>query len=201
MGVPRHRRSGGQSVSPPTPSAITHWLDGITLSRKVLRSCAVDPDVRGGHRSPDSDDQAHTPSRQAASPTRSKPSAPQDGRCWAFGEWVHMLAEYGRAALRDPDGRVAARSPAGACSTFRSAASAVAAQSWDIGRIPSGEQARGITLNDTVLAMSAGRAALPAGPLTPPDQPLIARSGVDARNGVTAGERAMRSHSCSAIWH
>lgn len=99
-----------------------------------------------------------------------------------------MLAEYGRAALRDQTAVLPYEAPRSMFNLPISGSRRVAAQSWDIGRILKVSKARGITLNDTVLAMSAGalrRYLLAHDAL--PDQPLIASIPVSMRTGGDGG--------------
>ena len=95
-----------------------------------------------------------------------------------------MLAEYGRAALRDQTAVLPYEAPKSMLNVPISGSRRVAAQSWDIKRILKVSKARGITLNDMVLAMSAGalRRYLLANDALP-DEPLIASIPVSMRTG------------------
>ena len=142
-----------------TYAKVHHSLsDGITLTRKVLQSCSIDPDERG--RSP------------MWSPAEERPKPARQGRI------AH------RAALRDQTAVLPYEAPKSMLNVPISGSRRVAAQSWDIKRILKVSKARGITLNDMVLAMSAGalRRYLLANDALP-DEPLIASIPVSMRTG------------------
>ncbi len=162
--------------------------DGITLTRKVLQSCAVDPDVRG--RPPmwsPAGERPKPPQRRIAHPVETFRSA---GRTlMGFRGMGSMLADYGRAALKDQTAVLPYEAPKCMLNVPISGSRRVAAQSWDITRILKVSKARGVTLNDVVLAMSAGalrRYLLANNAL--PDEPLIASIPVSMRTGGSAGE-------------
>ena len=168
-----------------TYAKVHHSLsDGITLTRKVLQSCSIDPDERG--RSPmwSPAEERPKPARQGriAHPVHTFRSA---GRTlMGFRGMGSMLAEYGRAALRDQTAVLPYEAPKSMLNVPISGSRRVAAQSWDIKRILKVSKARGITLNDMVLAMSAGalRRYLLANDALP-DEPLIASIPVSMRTG------------------
>ncbi|MBU3751218.1 MAG: hypothetical protein FGM52_12370, partial [Mycobacterium sp.] len=162
--------------------------DGITLTRNVLASC-----------SPDSADRGLPPMWAA----EAEPSAPETpGR---FGNPVDMfraagrsllgfrgmggmMADYGRAALKDQTAVLPYAAPRSMLNKPISGSRRVAAQSWDIARILKVGKVRGVTLNDVVLAMSAGalRRYLIANDALP-DEPLIASVPVSMRTGEEGG--------------
>ena len=98
-----------------------------------------------------------------------------------------MLAEYGRAALKDQTAVLPYGAPRSMLNVPISGSRRVAAQSWDLGRVLRASKARGVTLNDMVLAMSAGalRRYLIANDALP-DEPLIASIPVSMRTGGAA---------------
>ena len=164
--------------------------DGITLTRKVLQSCTVDPDVRG--RPPMWSPGEQVPRLESGSriahPVETFRAA---GRTlMGFRGMGSMLAQYGRAALRDQTAVLPYGAPRSVLNGPISGSRRVAAQSWDIDRVLKVGKARGVTLNDMVLAMSAGalRRYLLANDALP-DEPLIASIPVSMRTvGDAAGE-------------
>lgn len=162
--------------------------DGITLTRKVLRSCTVDPDVRG--RPPmwtrDEEVPRPEPRSRVAHPVETFRTA---GRAlMGFRGMGSMLSQYGRAALKDQTAVLPYEAPRSMLNVPISGSRRVAAQSWDIGRVLKAGKARGVTLNDMVLAMSAGalRRYLLANDALP-DEPLIASIPVSMRTAGGAG--------------
>ncbi len=163
--------------------------DGITLTRKVLQSCSPDPEVRGrppmwaaGDERP-----AVAKQRRIAHPVETFRSA---GRTlMGFRGMGSMLADYGRAALKDQTAVLPYGAPKSMLNVPISGSRRVAAQSWDIARILKVAKARGVTLNDMVLAMSAGalRRYLLANDALP-DEPLIASIPVSLRTGDGDGQ-------------
>ena len=100
-----------------------------------------------------------------------------------------MLAQYGRAALKDQTAVLPYEAPRSMLNVPISGSRRVAAQSWDIARILKVAKARGVTLNDMVLAMSAGalRRYLLANDALP-DEPLIASIPVSMRTGGSGAD-------------
>jgi WS/DGAT/MGAT family acyltransferase len=163
--------------------------DGITLTRKVLQSCSIDPDVRGRPPmwSPAQERPRPEKQRGVVHPVQTFRSA---GRAlMGFRGMGSMLAEYGRAALKDQTAVLPYKAPKSMLNVPISGSRRVAAQSWDIKRVLKVSKARGITLNDMVLAMSAGalRRYLLANEALP-DEPLIASIPVSMRTGDGDGE-------------
>ncbi len=162
--------------------------DGITLTRKVLQSCSADPEVRGKPPMWTPDDQAPGPAvrRRAGNPLEMFRNA---GRSlMGFRGMGSMLAEYGRAALRDQTAVLPYEAPRSMLNKPISGSRRVAAQSWDIARVLTVAKKRGVTLNDVVLAMSAGalrRYLISHDAL--PDDPLIASVPVSIRTGGAGG--------------
>jgi WS/DGAT/MGAT family acyltransferase len=99
-----------------------------------------------------------------------------------------MMAEYGRAALKDQTAVLPYEAPRSMLNKPISGSRRVAAQSWEIARILEVAKSRGVTLNDIVLAMSAGalRRYLIANDALPND-PLIASVPVSMRSGDGGG--------------
>jgi len=172
--------------------------DGITLTRKVLASCSPDAQVRGmppmwaaadsaefsDGSGPDASNPA--PKRRIGNPVETFRNA---GRSlMGFRGMGGMMAEYGRAALRDQTAVLPYGAPRSMLNKPISGSRRVAAQSWDIARVLKAAKARGVTLNDVVLAMSAGalRRYLIANDALP-DEPLIASVPVSMRTGGEAG--------------
>lgn len=163
--------------------------DGITLTRKVLQSCTTDVDGRGKPPmwAPSGDAPRPDKQRRIAHPVETFRSA---GRTlMGFRGMGSMLADYGRAALRDQTAVLPYGAPKSMLNVPISGSRRVAAQSWDIKRILKVSKARGVTLNDIVLAMSAGalRRYLLANDALP-DEPLIASIPVSLRTAGDAGE-------------
>lgn len=158
--------------------------DGITLTRKVLGSCSADPDARGRPPMWSPDGQAPRPAakRRVGNPIETFRHA---GRSlMGFRGMGSMLAEYGRAALKDQTAVLPYAAPRSMLNKPISGSRRVATQSWDIARVLKVAKARGVTLNDVVLAMSAGalRRYLIANDALP-DDPLIASVPVSMRTG------------------
>lgn len=168
--------------------------DGITLTRKVLQSCSPDAQVRG-----------RPPMWTADDPPRDDVATPGPESRRRFGNPVEtfrnaghslmgfrgmggMMAQYGRAALRDQTAVLPYEAPRSMLNKPISGSRRVAAQSWDIARVLKVAKARGVTLNDIVLAMSAGalRRYLVANDALP-DDPLIASVPVSMRAGDGGG--------------
>ena len=163
--------------------------DGITLTRKVLQSCSTDSAIRG--RPP------------MWSPVDAAPRVEKKGRIahpvetfrnagrtlMGFRGMGSMLAEYGRAALKDQTAVLPYGAPRSMLNVPISGSRRVAAQSWDIARVLKVSKARGVTLNDMVLAMSAGalRRYLIANDALP-DEPLIASIPVSMRTGGSGAD-------------
>ena len=163
--------------------------DGITLTRKVLQSCTIESDIRG--RPP-----MWTPTEAAPRVEKhSRVAHPVEtfrnaGRTlMGFRGMGSMLAEYGRAALKDQTAVLPYEAPRSMLNVPISGSRRVAAQSWDIARVLKVSKARGVTLNDMVLAMSAGalRRYLIANDALP-DEPLIASIPVSMRTGGSGAE-------------
>lgn len=169
--------------------------DGITLTRKVLQSCSPDPGVRGmppmwtpSDEAADAAQPAGTESkrRRVANPVEAFRNA---GRSlMGFRGMGSFLAEYGRAAIKDQTAVLPYAAPRSMLNKPISGSRRVAAQSWDIARVLRVVKARGVTLNDIVLAMSAGalRRYLIANDALP-DEPLIASVPVSMRTGGAGG--------------
>lgn len=163
--------------------------DGITLTRRVLQSCSPDPAVRGMP-------PMWTPVEEArsAEPRRRRISHPVEtfrnaGRSlMGFRGMGSFLAEYGRAAIKDQTAVLPYAAPRSMLNKPISGSRRVAAQSWDISRVLKAAKARGVTLNDIVLAMSAGalRRYLIANDALP-DDPLIASVPVSMRTAGAGG--------------
>lgn len=157
--------------------------DGITLTRRVLQSCSIDPDVRGVPPMWAAEDELSVKSaRRVSNPVEAFRNA---GRSlMGFRGMGGMMAEYGRAALKDQTAVLPYEAPRSMLNKPISGSRRVAAQSWDIVRILRVAKSRGVTLNDIVLAMSAGalRRYLIANDALP-DDPLIASVPVSLRTG------------------
>lgn len=162
--------------------------DGITLARKVLQSCTTDPELRGRPPMWSPGEERPKPAhRRIVHPVETFRSA---GRTlMGFRGMGSMLADYGRAALKDRTAVLPYEAPKSMLNVPISGSRRVAAQSWDITRILKISKARGVTLNDVVLAMSAGalRRYLLANDALP-DDPLIASIPVSMRTGGGGGE-------------
>lgn len=163
--------------------------DGITLTRKVLQACSIDPDARDNPPmwSPSGQSKTPKPQRRAVNPLdtfRSAGNALMD-----FPGMGSMLFEYGRAAIKDQTAVLPYTAPRSMFNRPISGSRRVAAQSWDIARVLRVGKARGVTLNDVVLAMSAGalRRYLLANDALP-DDPLIASVPVSLRTSGAGGE-------------
>jgi diacylglycerol O-acyltransferase len=163
--------------------------DGITLTRRVLQSCSPDPAVRGMPPmwSPVDEPRSAAPKRRRVThPVEAFRSA---GRSlMGFRGMGSFLAEYGRAAIKDQTAVLPYAAPRSMLNKPISGSRRVAAQSWDIARVLKAAKARGVTLNDIVLAMSAGalRRYLIANDALP-DEPLIASVPVSMRTGGAGG--------------
>lgn len=163
--------------------------DGITLTKRVLQSCSPDPAVRG---MPPMWTPVDEP--RSAGPKPRRMSNPVDtfrnaGRSlMGFRGMGSFLAEYGRAAIKDQTAVLPYAAPRSMLNKPISGSRRVAAQSWDIARVLKVAKARGVTLNDIVLAMSAGalRRYLIANHALP-DEPLIASVPVSMRTGGAGG--------------
>lgn len=160
--------------------------DGITLTRKVLASCSPDAQVRGMPPMWAAEADAGTPQpepkRRLGNPVETFRNA---GRSlMGFRGMGGMMAEYGRAALKDQTAVLPYEAPRSMLNKPISGSRRVAAQSWDISRILKVAKSRGVTLNDIVLAMSAGalRRYLIANDALP-DDPLVASVPVSMRTG------------------
>jgi WS/DGAT/MGAT family acyltransferase len=158
--------------------------DGITLTRKVLASCSPDAQVRGMPPmwAAEADDSAPASAskRRIGNPVETFRNA---GRSlMGFRGMGGMMAEYGRAALKDQTAVLPYEAPRSMLNKPISGSRRVAAQSWDIARVLKVAKARGVTLNDIVMAMSAGalRRYLMANDALPRD-PLIASVPVSMR--------------------
>ena len=163
--------------------------DGITLTRKVLQSCSTDSGLRGSPPMWTPTDAALKPEKQSrvAHPVETFRNA---GRTlMGFRGMGSMLAEYGRAALKDQTAVLPYEAPRCMLNVPISGSRRVAAQSWDIARVLKVGKARGVTLNDMVLAMSAGalRRYLLANDALP-DDPLIASIPVSMRTGGSGAD-------------
>jgi len=162
--------------------------DGITLTRKVLQSCSIDPDVRGMPPMWAPGEQAPTleKKRRVVHPVETFRNAGH--ALMGFRGMGSMLAEYGRAAIKDQTAVLPYAAPRSMLNKPISGSRRVAAQSWDIARVLKAGKARGVTLNDIVLAMSAGalRRYLLANDALP-DEPLIASVPVSMRTGGAGG--------------
>ena len=178
--------------------------DGITLTRKVLQSCDIDPELRGKPPmwAPAHDRPAAEKVQRVVNPVETFRSA---GRTlMGFRGMGSMLAEYGRAALKDQTAVLPYNAPKSMLNVPISGSRRVAAQSWDIKRILKVSKARGLTLNDMVLAMSAGalRRYLLANDALP-DEPLIASIPVSMRTGgeSESGGNAITFVLCNLATH
>ncbi|WP_293311862.1 wax ester/triacylglycerol synthase family O-acyltransferase [Mycolicibacterium sp.] len=163
--------------------------DGVTLTRKVMKALSVDPETRG------------LPPMWA--PSEPRPRADTAGRSGnpldafrsaatmlsGLGGVVPMLAKYGAAAIVEQTAVLPYAAPRTMLNQPISGSRRVAAQSWDIARVLKVAKTRGVTLNDMVLAMSAGalRRYLMANDALP-DDPLIASVPVSMRTKEGGGE-------------
>lgn len=158
--------------------------DGVTLTRKVLASCSPDAEVRGMPPMWAAEAADNAP----ASPSKRRISNPVEtfrnaGRSlMGFPGVGAMMAEYGIAALKDQTAVLPYEAPRSMLNKPISGSRRVATQSWDIARVLKVAKARGVTLNDIVMAMSAGalRRYLIANDALPRD-PLIASVPVSMR--------------------
>jgi WS/DGAT/MGAT family acyltransferase len=164
--------------------------DGITLTRKVMASCSPDVQVRGMPPMWAAEADAGTPNpepkRRLGNPVETFRNA---GRSlMGFRGMGGMMAEYGRAALKDQTAVLPYEAPRSMLNKPISGSRRVASQSWEIARILEVAKSRGVTLNDIVLAMSAGalRRYLIANDALPND-PLIASVPVSMRSGDGGG--------------
>lgn len=156
--------------------------DGITLTRRVLQSCSPDPAVRGMPPMWSALEEPGPQPRRGIHPVETFRSA---GRSlMGFRGMGSFLAEYGRAAIKDQTAVLPYAAPRSMLNKPISGSRRVAAQSWDITRVLKVAKARGVTLNDIVLAMSSGalRRYLIANDALP-DEPLIASVPVSMRTG------------------
>ena len=100
-----------------------------------------------------------------------------------------MLAKYGVEALREQSCVLPYSAPKTMLNVPITGARRIAAQSWDMARITAARKKLGVTLNDLVLALSAGalrRYLLDMEAL--PDDPLIASVPVSMRTRDSGGE-------------
>ncbi len=176
-----------------TYSKTHHALaDGVALARKVIESLSPDPATRDmppmwvpRGEAPSED------SRSFANPLDVFRGAARTlgGTARTLGSMAGigpMLAKYGAGALLEQTMVLPYAAPRTMLNQPISGSRRVAAQSWDIARILKAGKARGVTLNDMVLAMSSGalRRYLIANDALP-DESLIASVPVSIR---TAGD-------------
>lgn len=158
--------------------------DGIGLTRKILRACTPDPDVRNTPPmwSPVDEAKKVEAKGHVGGPMETFRHA---GRTLKGVKGMgSMLAEYGRAAMQDQTAVLPYDAPATMLNQSISGARRVAVRSWDLSRTLTASKARGITLNDMVLAMCAGalrRYLLANDGL--PEEPLICSVPVSLRAG------------------
>ena len=167
--------------------------DGVTLARKVMKGFSVDPDERGippmwvPRESESKSDRQAGAGQRGINPLDTLRSA---GRALSGLTGIGtMLAQYGTAALVEQTCVLPYTAPKTMLNQPISGSRRVAAQSWDIARVLKAGKARGVTLNDMVLAMSAGalRRYLIAQDALP-DEPLIASVPVSMRTQAGASE-------------
>ena len=113
-----------------------------------------------------------------------------------------MLAKYGAGALLEQTMVLPYGAPRTMLNQPISGSRRIAAQSWDISRVLKAGKARGVTLNDMVLAMSSGalRRYLIANDALP-DEPLIASVPVSIRTGGDGGGNAITFVLCNLGTH
>ena len=176
-----------------TYSKTHHALaDGVALARKVIESLSPDPGTRDMP-------PMWVPRGEVSSEGTRSITNPLDvfrgaartltGTARTLGSMAGigpMLAKYGAGALLEQTMVLPYAAPRTMLNQPISGSRRVAAQSWDIARILKAGKARGVTLNDMVLAMSSGalRRYLIANDALP-DEPLIASVPVSIR---TAGD-------------
>ena len=166
--------------------------DGVALARKVIESLSPDPGTRDMP-------PMWVPRGEVSSEGTRSITNPLDvfrgaartltGTARTLGSMAGigpMLAKYGAGALLEQTMVLPYAAPRTMLNQPISGSRRVAAQSWDIARILKAGKARGVTLNDMVLAMSSGalRRYLIANDALP-DEPLIASVPVSIR---TAGD-------------
>ena len=163
--------------------------DGVTMARKVVEAFSPDPKARG------------IPPVWAKRPTTPKPASSRQivnplelfreaGRALSGLTGLGpMLAKYGVEALREQSCVLPYSAPKTMLNVPITGARRIAAQSWDMARITAARKKLGVTLNDLVLALSAGalrRYLLDMEAL--PDDPLIASVPVSMRTRDSGGE-------------
>lgn len=169
--------------------------DGVTLARNVMKDLSADPKARGippmWAAAEDDGDRAGAPesdtARRGINPLDTFRSAART--LLNVGGIGSMLASYGSAALTDQTCVLPYTAPRTMLNKPISGSRRVAAQSWDIARVLKVGKARGVTLNDMVLAMSSGalRRYLIANDALP-EESLIASIPVSMRSAGGAGE-------------
>jgi WS/DGAT/MGAT family acyltransferase len=169
--------------------------DGITLTRKVLQGFSINPTERGIPPMwvPSDGEPKANVRGSGANPLDMFRGAARSlsGTARSLGGMAGigpMLAKYGAGALLEQALVLPYAAPKTMLNKPISGSRRVAAQSWDIARVLKAGKARGVTLNDMVLAMSAGalRRYLIANDALP-DESLIASVPVSMR---TRGDSA-----------
>lgn len=167
--------------------------DGIGLTRKVLRSCNPDPELRGTPPmwSPVDEAKKVEAKRHVGGPLETFGHA---GRTLKGLKGMgSLLANYGRAAIQDQTAVLPYDAPTTMFNQSISGARRVAVRSFDLSRILKASKARGVTLNDMVLAMCAGALrryliandGLPAEPLICSVPVSLRTSGGEEGNAIT----------------
>ena len=181
-----------------TYSKTHHALaDGVGLVRQIIESLSTDPKTRGvppmwvPRAAAAEEENSEEGSRSGTNPldifrgaARTLSSTARTlGGLTGVGP---MLAKYGAGALLEQSMVLPYGAPRTMLNQPISGSRRIAAQSWDISRVLKAGKARGVTLNDMVLAMSSGalRRYLIANDALP-DEPLIASVPVSIR---TAGD-------------
>jgi hypothetical protein len=197
-----------------TYSKIHHSLsDGVGLTRQILESLSTDPKTRDippmwvpGAAAAE-EENPNEGSRSGTSPldifrgaARTLSSTARTlGGLSGVGP---MLAKYGAGALLEQTMVLPYGAPRTMLNQPISGSRRIAAQSWDISRVLKAGKARGVTLNDMVLAMSSGalRRYLIANDALP-DEPLIASVPVSIRTGGDSGGNAITFVLCNLGTH
>jgi WS/DGAT/MGAT family acyltransferase len=197
-----------------TYSKIHHSLaDGVGLVRQILESLSTDPKTRDippmwvpGAAAAE-EENPNEGSRSGTSPldifrgaARTLSSTARTlGGLSGVGP---MLAKYGAGALLEQTMVLPYGAPRTMLNQPISGSRRIAAQSWDISRVLKAGKARGVTLNDMVLAMSSGalRRYLIANDALP-DEPLIASVPVSIRTGGDSGGNAITFVLCNLGTH
>ena len=164
-------------------------MDGVSALRLMQRAFTTDPD----------DDEIRTPwslgPRQRKAPRRRPSLLEQAGRTAGSAfTLAPSTLRLARAALLEQQLTLPFRAPRTMFNVRIGGARRVAAQSWSLDRIKAVKSAAGVTVNDVVLAMSAGalraylleQGALPDRPLTAM-VPVNLRKEDDDRSGNMVG--------------